>query len=55
MYAITGITGQVGGIAARSLLDAGLSVRAVMCEPNGHSHSYVDDEEVWFHQTRGAF
>lgn len=30
MYAITGITGQVGGVAGRALLDAGLSVRAVV-------------------------
>jgi NAD(P)H dehydrogenase (quinone) len=33
MYAITGITGQVGGAAARALLDAGLSVRAVLRDP----------------------
>ena len=30
MFAVTGITGQVGGAAARTLLDTGLSVRAVM-------------------------
>lgn len=30
MYAITGVTGQVGGAAARALLDAGLAVRAVL-------------------------
>ena len=30
MYAIIGITGQVGGIVARTLLDTGLSVRAVV-------------------------
>ena len=30
MFAVTGITGQVGGVAARTLLDTGLSVRAVM-------------------------
>ena len=30
MYAITGITGRVGGIAARALLDAGKLVRAVV-------------------------
>jgi uncharacterized protein YbjT (DUF2867 family) len=29
MYAATGITGQVGGVVARALLDAGLPVRAV--------------------------
>lgn len=29
MYAVTGITGKVGGAVARSLLDAGLRVRAV--------------------------
>jgi NAD(P)H dehydrogenase (quinone) len=30
MYALTGITGQVGGVAGRTLLNAGLSVRAVV-------------------------
>ena len=30
MYAVTGITGQVGGGVARTLLDTGLSVRAVV-------------------------
>jgi len=30
MFAVTGITGQVGGAVARALRDAGLSVRAVM-------------------------
>jgi uncharacterized protein YbjT (DUF2867 family) len=30
MFAVTGITGQVGGAAARTLLDRGLSVRGVM-------------------------
>ncbi len=30
MYAITGITGKVGGATARALLDAGLPVRAVV-------------------------
>src|SRR5580704_1986352 len=30
MFAVTGITGQVGGAAARTLLDTGLSVRGVM-------------------------
>ena len=30
MYAVTGITGKVGGAVARSLLDAGLAVRAVL-------------------------
>ena len=30
MYAVTGITGQVGGVAGRALLNAGLSVRAVV-------------------------
>jgi uncharacterized protein YbjT (DUF2867 family) len=30
MYAVTGITGQVGGVTGRALLDAGLSVRAVV-------------------------
>ena len=30
MYAVTGFTGKVGGAVARSLLDAGLAVRAVL-------------------------
>jgi NAD(P)H dehydrogenase (quinone) len=30
MYAITGITGKVGGTVARSLLKAGLPVRAIV-------------------------
>ncbi len=30
MFAVTGITGQVGGATARTLLDSGLSGRAVM-------------------------
>ena len=30
MYAITGITGKVGGVLARSLLAEGLPVRAVL-------------------------
>ncbi len=30
MYAITGVTGQVGGAAARALLAAGHEVRAVL-------------------------
>ncbi len=30
MFAITGVTGQVGGAAARALLDAGQAVRAVL-------------------------
>jgi len=34
MYAITGITGQVGGAVARSLLDAGQPVRAVVRTPD---------------------
>jgi uncharacterized protein YbjT (DUF2867 family) len=33
MYAITGITGKVGGEAARRLLEAGQSVRAVLRDP----------------------
>lgn len=33
MFAVTGITGKVGGAVARSLLDAGLSVRAVVRDP----------------------
>jgi uncharacterized protein YbjT (DUF2867 family) len=34
MYAITGITGQVGGVAARVLLAAGRNVRAVVRNPD---------------------
>ena len=30
MYAVTGITGKVGGVVARTLLAAGLPVRAVV-------------------------
>jgi uncharacterized protein YbjT (DUF2867 family) len=30
MYAVTGITGQVGGVTGRTLINAGLSVRAVV-------------------------
>ena len=30
MYAITGITGKVGGVLADALLEAGLPVRAVV-------------------------
>ena len=30
MYAVTGITGHVGGVTGRALLNAGLSVRAVV-------------------------
>ena len=35
MYAITGVTGQVGGAVARTLMEAGRSVRAV--EPRGRT------------------
>ena len=30
MYAITGITGQIGGVIGRILLDAGQPIRAVL-------------------------
>ena len=30
MYAVTGITGQVGGVVAHTLLDTGLPVRAIV-------------------------
>lgn len=33
MYAVTGVTGQVGGATARALLAAGQSVRAVLRDP----------------------
>ena len=44
MYAVTGITGRVGGVVARTLLNAGLSVRAVVRDEaksaawKSHSH-----------------
>ena len=34
VFAVTGITGQVGGVVARTLLDAGQSVRAVVRNAN---------------------
>jgi NAD(P)H dehydrogenase (quinone) len=34
MYAVTGITGKVGGVVARTLLDAGLPIRAVVRDAN---------------------
>jgi uncharacterized protein YbjT (DUF2867 family) len=40
MYAITGITGQVGGAVARTLLSAGQRVRAVLRD--------ADKASVWF-------
>jgi uncharacterized protein YbjT (DUF2867 family) len=39
MYSITGITGQVGGVVARSLLEAGQRVRAVVRD--------ADKGELW--------
>jgi len=39
MYAVTGITGKVGGAVARTLLDAGLPVRAVVRD--------ADKGKVW--------
>jgi uncharacterized protein YbjT (DUF2867 family) len=33
MFAVTGITGQVGGVVARVLLAAGLDVRGVVRDP----------------------
>jgi NAD(P)H dehydrogenase (quinone) len=33
MYAVTGITGQVGGVVARAVLDVGQRVRAVVRDP----------------------
>ena len=38
MYAITGITGQVGGAVAHALLDAGQKIRAVARDPAKLSH-----------------
>src|ERR1700704_7099152 len=34
MYAITGITGKVGGVVARTLLSAGQRIRAVVRDPD---------------------
>jgi NAD(P)H dehydrogenase (quinone) len=34
MYAVTGITGKVGGVVARTLLAAGLPIRAVVRDAN---------------------
>src|SRR5258707_11351421 len=42
MYAITGITGKVGGAVARSLLDAGEDVRAVVRD--------ADKGAVWWNR-----
>ncbi len=39
MYAVTGVTGKVGGTAARALLAGGQSVRAVVRNP--------DKGQVW--------
>src|ERR1700704_4323489 len=39
MYAITGITGKVGGVVARTLLSAGQRVRAVV--------RHADKGRVW--------
>jgi uncharacterized protein YbjT (DUF2867 family) len=41
MYAITGITGKVGGIVARTLLAAGQPVRAVVRD-SGRAHSWAE-------------
>lgn len=38
MYAITGITGQVGGVVGRKLLDAGQAVRAVVRDADKGRH-----------------
>ena len=39
MYAITGITGQVGGAVARNLLSENQSVRAVVRDVNNFESS----------------
>ena len=44
MYAVTGITGQVGGVTGRALIKAGLSVRAVSCAMRALARRL---EEVW--------
>lgn len=48
MYAITGITGKVGRIAATTLLDAGCRVRAVLRDPAKASQWRDRDCEVAF-------
>ncbi|BAL90019.1 hypothetical protein AMIS_47990 [Actinoplanes missouriensis 431] len=42
MYAITGVTGHVGGAAARALTDAGRPVRRIVRNP-AHEHDAVAD------------
>lgn len=48
MYAITGITGKVGGAAATTLLDAGCAVRAVLRDPAKAAIWKARDCEVAF-------
>lgn len=48
MYAITGITGKVGGTAATTLLDAGCQVRAVLRDPAKASAWKARDAQIAF-------
>jgi len=47
MYAITGITGQVGGALARTLLAANKFVRAVVRRRNGPSAAVRSRWQAW--------
>ncbi|SIT48631.1 NmrA family protein [Paraburkholderia ribeironis] len=68
MFAITGVTGQVGGAAARALLDAGHAVRAILRDESKATQwmqrgaevaiaSFEDADALAaaFHGTAGAF
>ena len=49
MYAVTGITGRVGGVVARTLLDTGQSVRVTraMSWSVQASSTWVPPSEAW--------
>jgi len=54
MYAITGITGQVGSAVANSLLAMNRQVRAVVRNPGGHGwrcpRHLMDTNEIVVHR-----
>jgi len=54
MYAITGITGKVGGTAATTLLDAGCAVRAVLRDPAKAATWKARDADVAFANFQSA-
>jgi len=54
MYAITGITGKVGGAAATALLDAGRDVRAVLRDPGKAAAWKARGAEVAFANFQSA-